>query len=138
VFTRAEAPGRWAEVMNNLAQVLQVFGDQTKSVEVLERAVEVSRSALEFRSRERNPLAWAASQNSLGSALFLLDKHRESGEHLDEAAAAFAGALEVYRALGAGRPAAVMEKNLAHARKLLKERGTRKVAKPDWAEEEKR
>ncbi len=101
VFTRAESPARWAEVMNNLAQVLQVFGDQTKSVEVLERAVEVSRSAVEVRSRERNPLAWAATQNSLGSALFLLDKHAGTAMHLDDAANAFANALDVYRAMGA-------------------------------------
>lgn len=137
VFNRAEAPARWAEVMNNLAQVLQVFGDQTKNIDVLERAVEVSRSALEVRSRERNPLAWASSQNSLGSALFLLDKHSGRTGHLDEAAAAFSAALEVYRALGAARPAAVAEKNLARVRQLVKESGGRKVAKPDWAEDHK-
>jgi tetratricopeptide (TPR) repeat protein len=135
VFTRAEAPARWAEVMNNLGQVLQVFGDQTKSVEVLTRAVEVSRSAAEVRSRDRNALAWAASQNALGSALFLLDKHRGTAQHLDDALVAFANALDVYRAMGASRPASVTEKNLARARQLLKERGSRKVAKPDWAGE---
>lgn len=137
VFSRAESPARWAEVMNNLAQVLQVFGDQTKSLDVLERAVEVSRSALEVRNRERNPLAWASSQNSLGSALFLLDKHSERTGHLDEAAAAFSAALDVYRAMGAARPAAVAEKNLTRVRQLLKELGSRKVAKPDWAEDRK-
>ena len=134
VFNRAEAPARWAEVMNNLAQVLQVFGDQTKSVEVLERAVEVCRSAAEVRSRDRNPLAWAATQNSLGSALFLVDKHRGTAANLEGAATAFANALDVYRAMGAGRPAGVTEKNLARVRQLLKERGSRTVAKPDWAE----
>ena len=135
IFTRAEAPARWAEVMNNLGQVLQVFGDQTKSVEVLARAVEVSRSAAEVRSRDRNALAWAASQNALGSALFLLDKHRGTAQHLEDATIAFANALDVYRAMGASRPAIVTEKNLARAQQLLKERGSRKVAKPDWAGE---
>jgi CRP-like cAMP-binding protein/tetratricopeptide (TPR) repeat protein len=138
VFNRAEAPARWAEVMNNLAQVLQVFGDQTKSIDVLERAVEVSRSAADVRSRERNPIAWASSQNSLGSALFLLDKHRGTAAHLEDAANAFANALDVYRAMGAIRPASVTEKNLARARQLLKEREARKVAKPDWAAEGKK
>ncbi len=138
VFSRAESPARWAEVMNNLAQVLQVFGDQTKSLDVLERAVEVSRSALEVRNRERNPLAWASSQNSLGSALFLLDKHSERTGHLEEAAAAFSAALDVYRAMGAARPAAVAEKNLARVRQLFKEQGSRKVAKPDWAAEDRK
>ncbi len=134
IFTRTEVPARWAEVMNNLAQVLQVFGDQTKSVDILTRAVEVSRGAAEMRSRDRNPLAWAATQNSLGSALFLLDKHRGTGANLEDAAAAFANALDVYRAMGAGRPAAVTEKNLTRVRQLIQERGSRKVAKPDWAD----
>jgi tetratricopeptide (TPR) repeat protein len=137
IFTRSEASARWAEVMNNLAQVLQVFGDQTKSIDVLERAVEVSRSSADMRSRDRNPIAWAATQNSLGSAMFLLDKHRGTAEHLEDAAAAFANALDVYRAMGAGRPAAVTEKNLARVRQLIQERGARKVAKPDWAAEKK-
>jgi len=137
VFTRAEVPVRWADVMNNMAQVLQVYGDQMKNPDIIARAVEASRSALEMRSRERNPLAWASTRNSLGSALFLLDKHRNSGDHLEEAGECFADALEVYRALGANRPVAVTEKNLARVRLLLRERGARKVAKPDWAEEEK-
>lgn len=136
VFTRGEAPQRWADAMNNLAQVLQVYGDQVKSSEVLERAVEACRAALEFRPRDRTPMAWAASQNTLGTALFLLDKHRQRTDHLDEAATAFTGALEVFRQMGAGRPAAVAAKNLAHVQKLNKIRGERKVAMPDWADSE--
>jgi len=135
VFTRGESPLRWADVMNNLAQVLQVYGDQVKSPEVLERAVEACRAALEFRVRERMPLAWAGCQNTLGTALFLLDKHRQSTEHLDEAAAAYTGALEVYRQMGAGRQAAVAEKNLAHLQRLNKIRVERRVGKHDWADE---
>jgi len=137
VFTRAEAPNRWADVMNNMAQVLQVYGDQMKNGDVIARAVEASRSALEMRSRERNPLAWASTRNSLGSALFLLDKNRNSTQNLEEAAACFSDALDVYRTVGANRPLAVTEKNLARVRLMIKEAGARKVAKPDWAEEEK-
>jgi hypothetical protein len=108
-----------------------------KNGDVIARAVEASRSALEMRSRERNPLAWASTRNSLGSALFLLDKNRNSTEHLEEAAACFSDALDVYRTVGANRPLAVTEKNLARVRLMIKEAGARKVAKPDWAEEEK-
>jgi CRP-like cAMP-binding protein/tetratricopeptide (TPR) repeat protein len=133
-FPRHEQPLRWGEIMHNMAQVLQVFGDQMKSAEVLERAIETCKASLEFRPRAQMPLAWAAGQNTLGTALFLLAKHRQSVAPLDEAAAAFSGALEVYREIGATRPAAVAEKNLAHLEKLKKLAGVRKVAMPDWAD----
>lgn len=134
-FTRLEQPQRWAEVMTNLGQAMLVYGDQVKSPEVLERAVEICRSALDIRDRARAPLAWAASQNALGTALFLLDKLSLTTEHLDESAAAFAGALEVFTAAGMTKQAQVTEKNLAHARRLMKVRAERKVALLDWEEE---
>jgi hypothetical protein len=121
--------------MNNLAQALQVYGDQVKSPEVLERAVDACRASLEYRVRERTPLGWAACQNTLGTALFLLDKHRQSTEHLDEAGAAYSGALEVYRQMGATRQAVIAEKNLAHVQRLNKIRAERRVAMPDWADD---
>ncbi len=133
VFPRTELPLRWAEVMHNTAQVLQVFGDQMKSPDVLERAIDACKASLEFHPRARMPMVWAAGQNTLGTALFLLAKQRQNTETLDEAAAAFTGALEVYRQMGASRPAAVAEKNLAHLEKLKKIARTRKVAMPDWA-----
>lgn len=138
VFTRAEQPQRWADVMNNLAQVLQIYGDQMKNADVLGRAVDACRAALEFRSRERAPLAFAASQNSLGTALFLLDKHSRTNEHREEAEEAFGTALEVYRALGATRQAAVAVKNLSHLQKLEKGRGERQASLPDWPEDAKK
>jgi tetratricopeptide (TPR) repeat protein len=135
VLTRAHSPQRWGEVMNNLAQALQLYGDQMKNPSVLERAIETCRLALEVRTRERAPLAWAVSQNCLGSALFLLGKHSQSTEPLDEAAVAFQSASEVYRALGATRPALVADKNLAHVKRLMKIKGVRRVAMPDWADD---
>jgi tetratricopeptide (TPR) repeat protein len=136
VFTRAEAPQRWADVMNNLAQVLQVYGDQMKSPDVLARAIDACRASLELRSRERLPLGWAASQNTLGTALFLLDKLNQNTEHLEEAEAAFTAAAEVYRSVGATRQALVAEKNLAHVQKIPKSRGERRLALPDWGDDE--
>lgn len=137
VFTRAEVPQRWADVMNNLALVLQVYGDQMKSPEVLDRAIDAIRAALEIRNRERTPMAWAACQNTLGTALFLHDKHAQSTENLDAAGDAFNAAAQVYQRLGAGRLAAVAEKNLAHVNNLLKLRAERKVVSPDWWDNDK-
>jgi len=50
VILRAEEPFRWADVMHNLSQSLQVYGDHIKSVEVLQRSVDTSRAALEVRT----------------------------------------------------------------------------------------
>ena len=136
VFTKAEQPQRWADVMGNLAQVLQIYGDQMRNPDVLQRAVEACRASLEMRNRDKAPVAFAAGQNSLGTALFLLDKHNRTAEHKDEAREAFQAALEIYRAMGAARMAAVTEKNLGHLEKLVKGPVERKVASPNWADEE--
>ncbi|WP_142848720.1 hypothetical protein [Telmatospirillum sp. J64-1] len=135
VHTRAESPQRWAEVMHNLALALEVYGDQMKSPDVLEKAIEACRLVAEVRSRESNPVAWAAVMNTLGSALFLLDKHSKGSEHLDEAADALRQAAEIYTALGARRPAAVAQRNLAHVERLLESRREReqKIPDPHWA-----
>lgn len=136
VFTKAEQPQRWADVMANLAQVLQVYGDQMRNPEVLQRAVDACRASLEMRDGNRMPLAFAAGQNALGTALFLLDKHSRSSEHKEEARKAFQTALEVYRLLGVARLAAVTEKNLGHLGKLVKRQAQRRVATPDWVDKE--
>lgn len=138
IYTRADWPQKWAEVVSGLAQALQVFGDQLGSVPALERAVELCRATLEVRSEEAVPLLWAASQNNLGSALFLLAKRRDSAALFEDAAAAFKGALAVYQIHGQGRLAAVTEKNLARAENATRSRARRdgRLAQPEWADDD--
>lgn len=140
VYTRAEFPLKWAEVVSALAQALQVYGDQLASVPALERAVELCRAALEVRTEDAQPLLWAASQNNLGSALFLLAKRRDSVDLFQAAAESFRGALAVYQIHNQGRLAAVAEKNLARAIDACTSRARRdeKLARPDWAAGEER
>jgi tetratricopeptide (TPR) repeat protein len=135
VYTRAEFPQKWAEVISALAQALQVYGDQLASIPALERAVELCRVSLEERTEEEQPLLWAASQNNLGSALFLLAKRRDSVELFQAAAEAFRGALAVYQINNQGRLAAIAEKNLARAEDACtsRERRDQRLARPDWA-----
>jgi len=135
VFTRSTNAARWGEAMYALALALEVYGDQLKSAEVLERAVAACRVVLEVRTREKSGAAWAAAMNTLGSALFLLDKHGRGTDHLDEAMVTLQSAIDAYKALGALKPAAVAEKNLAHVMRLSKARRDRRVADPGWAEE---
>jgi len=135
VYTRAEFPQKWAEVISALAQALQVYGDQLGSVPALERAVELCRATLEERTEDSQPLLWAASQNNLGSALFLLAKRTESVETFLAAAEAFKAALAVYQINNQGRLAAIAEKNLARAEEACSSRARRdeRLARPDWA-----
>mgnify|MGYP001810661995 FL=1 len=132
VHSRTEAPGRWADIMNSIAQVLEVYGDQMKNPDVLQRAVDACNLVLEVRTRDRTPLAWAATLNTLGSALFLLDRHGGGTTHLIEAERVFEDAAEVFRAHGAKGPAQVAARNLAHVRKLAEERKGRAVIDPGW------
>ena len=107
--------------MNNFAQAAQVLGEQLHNAEVLEKAVNACLGVLEVRLKEEGPLQWAATQNNLGSALFLLGKLTDNQAHLKGAANAFDQALGVYMMLNAEKLAAVANKNLSRVRLLLGE-----------------
>jgi hypothetical protein len=79
-------------------------------------------------------LDWAASQNTLGTALFMLAKLSRGAVELAEATAAIKGALEVYRQFGATRLAEVTEKNLVHLQKLSQQRRAGPTKPAHWSE----
>jgi len=78
---------------------------------------------------------WAATQNNLRSALFLLGRLTEDSEHLEGAAESFGKALEIYQLYGAARLSRVTERNMIKAENLLRARLARRVAKVYWDEE---
>ncbi|MEQ8666866.1 MAG: cyclic nucleotide-binding domain-containing protein [Rhodospirillales bacterium] len=121
VYTRIEAPERWADVMNNYAQVAQVLGGNLQNAKVLQNSVQACRNALEVRRRDKNPLLWASTQNTLGSGLFLLGKVTRRTDLLQAAVMAFEAALSVYRQSKSSRMAAVIERNLQHVHSLIEE-----------------
>ncbi len=119
VYTRVDAPERWADVMHNSAQATLVLGEQMHAPDALQRAVHACRSALEVRQRERTPFMWAATQNTLGSALFLLGKMSYRPDHLEAASDAFEAARAVYQSNGAHKMVQVIGRNLEHVHGLL-------------------
>jgi len=135
VYTRVDAPERWAEVMNNYAQAAQVMGQQFQEPEMLQKAVAACRSALEVRRRSRTPLLWAATQNTLGSALFLLGKQVGRIDHLESAIDAFRAAHAVYAAKGARKMSRVIARNLEHVQALLEDNRTLQARQTQWFEE---
>ena len=69
-------------------------------------------------------MLWAATQNNLGSALFMLSKQTHDPGQVEAAREAFALAKGVYEARGAHRLTMITEKNLARVERLLE------IAKP--------
>jgi tetratricopeptide (TPR) repeat protein len=93
---RADRPG-WdagarARTRAIVADALHVFGDQS-GTRRLEEAVTAYREALTERTRDRVPLKWAATQNSLALALFRLGKRESGTRRLEEAVATYREAL---------------------------------------------
>jgi len=136
IYTRADHTQKWAELVSSLAQVLQVYGDLLGSIPALERAVELCRATLEVRSEEKMPLLWAASQNNLGSALFLLAKRSDQSSDYLESSEAFRKALTVYQVNGQARLAAITEKNLERVETANHGRSRRnqRLVQPAWDE----
>ena len=138
-FSRIDHPRKWAAVVSALAQALQVFADLQDSTELLRRALDLYRAALEVRTEADDPLLWAVSRNNLGSVLFLLAKREQKAEDAQEAVQAFRQALAVYELNGLGAVAAVTEKNLARAEALCRRlrRKAERVVHPQWSSQAK-
>lgn len=136
VVSRADDPWRWSELTHAIAQAMQVWGDHHKSLDILAKATDLCRAALEVRTAETAPHLYAATRNNMGSALFLMAKHSNDPEYMRLAAVAFRDALAVHRATGAGGALyKTIERNLSRAEELLRREDARPVAQPSWAAE---
>ena len=80
------------------------------------------RAALEERTRERVPLDWAMTQMNLGNALVTLGERESGTARLEEAVAAYNGALEIFVAAKADYYEDVCRSNIARAHSALDER----------------
>lgn len=134
VFNKYTHPIRFSEISNTLAQILQVYGDNVRSVPILEYAVKSCVSALQVRTPDTAPLQWASIQNTLGSALFLLAKHTGEWEYMRASSDAFRMALAVYKEHGAGHMAVITERNLLRADRQVQNASERRASDPVWAQ----
>ena len=105
--TRERAPFEWAETQTNLGNALYRLGRNESStarlheagarehgVVRLHEAVVAYREALKERTRERTPLAWAATQHYLGNALLRLSRLERDTVQLQKSVAAYGEALK--------------------------------------------
>ena len=74
----------------------EVEGGEAR-IELCNQSIQACREALLIRTVENMPLAYAATQNNLGSALLALAEEVESLENCDLALEAFGKALAVYK-----------------------------------------
>ena len=118
IYDRYKTPKEWAEIMGHIAQVTQIIGQHLKSPDTLAKAIEASLAVLKVIVKNDRPLLWAATQNNLGSARFLLGKLTRDEKIFEEATAAFSMAHEIYLARGAERMANLTKKNLRRAEAL--------------------
>lgn len=88
-----------------------------------------------FKARKKTvktPVLWAATQNNLGSLLFLMGKRTKNADHLRGVAEAFDLASGVYRARGMDKIAAITEKNLGRVNRLLDQSQPKGVPRMRW------
>jgi tetratricopeptide (TPR) repeat protein len=87
---------RAADAMRHTANHLYELGKLTRERAPLKAALLGFRTASLYTIRERLPLEWAMTQNSLGSVLSRLGEREEGTAFLEQALAAYRAALEVY------------------------------------------
>lgn len=136
VYTRVDAPDHWANVMHNYARAAQVLGGQMHDPKILQKSVNACRSVLELRRRGRAPYQWAVTQNTLGSALFLMGKITNRRDHLESALDAFTSAHEFYAANGAEKMARVISRNMSHVESLLDDLYVNEDHRANWLQED--
>lgn len=88
VWTRQNAPLRWAMTQHNLGEALS-RNNSTKASVWLEEAVTAYREALKEYTLEKTPLQWACTQNKLGDTLLELGKRESGTAQLEEAVTAY-------------------------------------------------
>lgn len=97
--TSANRPGWDTDAMVNtrliLADTLYMFGEQSGKNEPIEEAVISYREVLKEFTREKVPLRWAMTQNSLGTALTSMGNRKGSTSQIEEAVVVLREALKV-------------------------------------------
>jgi tetratricopeptide (TPR) repeat protein len=106
----------------NLGVALGRLGERESDTRRLEEAVQVFRTALQERPRERVPLDWAGIQNNLGNALQALGKRESGTGSLEEAVEAYRTALQEWTRERVPLQWAMTQNNLGNALQALGER----------------
>lgn len=91
-----QEPLAWAEIQNNLGNILAAQGQQQRDVELYEKAIQCFNNALEEFNQEKSPLDWAATQYNLGTANQALGRQLDNAKLLNASIDAYTNALLVW------------------------------------------
>jgi tetratricopeptide (TPR) repeat protein len=104
VLTNAPAPTAsgnpatlaWADIQNNLGNILAAQGQQRRDAAAFERAIQCFSNALDVVSQADSPLEWATTQYNLGTANQALGRLLDDAKPLKAAVDAYTNALRVW------------------------------------------
>ena len=114
----AHGPDQQGMALNDLGVALEELGERESGVEKLKEAVAAYRAALEERTRERAPLAWATSSGDQGIALMQLAERTKKAEMAETGFRQIETALQIMRTGGHAPLAAHFEARLPEARRI--------------------
>ena len=90
---RHQAPLAWAEMQNNLGNILAAQGQQQRDAELYEKAIQCFDYALEEFKQATSPLDWASTQNNLATAKQALGRQLGNSKLLKAAIDDYTNAL---------------------------------------------
>ena len=122
IWTRRNAPLKWARAQNSLGLVLRELADRGSGKERLEQALAAFVAALEVFSRDRMPFEWAAVHGHLGTVLRRLGELETGLERIEQAAAVHRAALGVFTREQMPYDWAMEQDHLGNALSLMGER----------------
>jgi tetratricopeptide (TPR) repeat protein len=99
---QGRAPERWVELQKSLGDTLWLQSELERRTDPasarahLRKAMDAYRAALEEWPAKHEPNIWAATQTSLGNALFILGQEGPSRRELEDAIAAYDRAVKVF------------------------------------------
>lgn len=115
-------PETRVRIQTILADALTTYGEQAGNNTALQEAVDTYKELVLEDTRERVPLDWAMTQNSLGLALWRLGARESDTARLDEAVSAYCDALLEYTRERVPLDWATTQNNLGLALQTLGER----------------
>ncbi|MBL4603193.1 MAG: tetratricopeptide repeat protein, partial [Emcibacteraceae bacterium] len=93
-LTRDSAPLRWANIQNNMGNVLNTLGQRMGDTALLERAIVTYKESLKEHTRDRVPIDWSDTQNNLGNVLTALGNRKRDTALLEQAVTTYREALK--------------------------------------------
>lgn len=94
--SRDQEPLAWAEIQNNIGNVLAASAQQMQDEALYEKAIQSFSSALEVLDQETSAMQWAATQYNLGTASQALGRQLGDAKLLKQATDAYTDALLVW------------------------------------------